>query len=169
MSFTIDKNHPKELVAKKSITCWKVVTVMMWYHTREFDSFWQKHHYNFAGKTVLKMDTEFPSKPSTVLPDVMRIDEGYTSYSTLRQAKVFLKNRRANIVIVQMTIPKGARYYYNEWEGEYISDAIRLPNKPKYLYRCKQEKMSYNHSDSPHDLIPWSDTTWSDTYKVKPK
>lgn len=111
MCFFVHDRHKKVKIAKKNIRCWKVGEV----HKTYFLSRYWDFRYSF-GKL-------YKRKYLTVRDSV--ISRGFHSYS--QKGDIFIGE------IIEAVIPRGARYYYDPTNHEYVSNKIKIlkPKKAK--------------------------------------
>jgi len=115
MCFTISEKFPKPLVAKRDITCYKLVFGKGEWRTRTgYEAACQRYAY-YPGRTTKKVDI----KPSLY----NEVDEGYHSYRSLREVNKQKPIWSADLVTLKMIIPKGTLYYKND--SEYVSERIK--------------------------------------------
>lgn len=108
MCFTISEKFPKPLVAKRDITCYKLVFGKgEWRTHKGYEAAVQSYAY-YPGRTTKKVDI----KPSLY----NEIDEGYHSYRSLKVLKEEQKRWDDSLIGIKMIIPKGTLYYKNDRE-----------------------------------------------------
>jgi len=120
MCFTITT---PEQIAKKDIPCWKVLDKL----TGVYSSYYYNSKYRI-GETYTTKKLGFSDfyQPATK-KSAKQINQGRHSYSTLELAKLQYSYCSAeNVRIVKCIIPKGASYYYNRDDRQYVSSAIKL-------------------------------------------
>lgn len=133
MCFNIKLFYPK-LVAKRDIVCYKVI-----------DRDNRSHYYDFLyepTKIYEMNDSLFGSW-------LGRIEKGYHSYVSLDDAVLSSENDYST-KIVRMTIPIGAKYYYNPDDGEYVSNKIVTG----YLEDI-DTMLEFNHTTPPSGFVNW--------------
>ena len=104
MCFIIDPRTKKIKVAKKNITCYKIVDLVFGSKT-ECSSWWTHHIYTMGienKKINLKINKHG------------QINRGYHSY-------IINKDEYCNAIFI---IPKGTRYYLSSLDNEYVSETI---------------------------------------------
>jgi hypothetical protein len=108
MCFVIDDDRPDEIIAIEDIVCYK----FMDYYDNVLRSPYRDYKYEFNQEYILN---------DYLRNEYERINEGYHSYTKLRVCK-----DEANIkhTIVRCIIPKGSRYYINNFDNQYVSDHI---------------------------------------------
>jgi hypothetical protein len=107
MCFQIVKGNKRVKIAKKAITCYKVgyKSIIPFIH---FKAFIQNWIYTIGAK-----------QPIVVLHPIQdEVYKGYHSFSIVD--KVLFKQ----YAIGRFIIPKEARYYYNPYNKEYVSNTI---------------------------------------------
>ena len=109
MCFTITT---PEKIAKKDIVCWKL--------------FYKKGEKTYLSKyqdTRYYLNKIYTTKRFGT--DGYTINEGRHSYSTRKEAHR-VGSWSNYVIAVKCVIPKGAKYYYNRGDKEYVSLAIKL-------------------------------------------
>lgn len=103
MCFIIHEKHKEPKIATKDIVCYKSGSKIA---KGNFESFWQDHVYRQGSpKRTVKL----------VVSHRNEIQRGYHS---------FVKKPVTKLSIAKFIIPKGAKYYYNPTENEYVSNKI---------------------------------------------
>lgn len=117
MCFDIPKGA-KELTAKEDIVCYKIIK-------KNNKSLFQRFKYSpnttYRLKKKLKFEKDVYAQRS--------IERGFHSYCEHDRIDNFYSNAK----IVQMIIPKGAKYYKNTGDNEYVSTSIRTGTLKKYV------------------------------------
>lgn len=117
MCFTISEKFPKPLVAKRDITCYKLVFGKgEWRTHKGYEAAVQSYAY-YPGRTTKKVDI----KPS--LYTANEIHEGYHSYRSLQAVNKQKHIWSDSFVTLKMVIPKGTTYYKND--REYVSERLK--------------------------------------------
>jgi len=140
MCFTIESKNCKKKIAEKDIVCYKVVDIKIFSDKEVIKGMWHEFIYK------LHKTYEEP-KPFKRGCNKIEIETGFHSYADIKNTIYYVKNSyvvneyydpkliktqqaKTNIflstVIVKCVIPKGAEYYYNERQQEYVSNKIRL-------------------------------------------
>ena len=132
MCFYIDSKYPNKQIAKRDITCYKVL----------WNDYKSAFHFKlYKLNKLYKVRIEKPY----FWHDTYLIDQGFHSYSSLKQA---IKERVYNVklvnycsysnrftlqkfVIVKCMIPKDSEYYYNSERREYVSNQIVIKERIK--------------------------------------
>ena len=122
MCFMIDKKHKNAILAKKDVVCYK-----------RFASK-KAHPEIYAGLTdniLISPIKEYRYEMGeTYVEDTMKpfgktIFAGLHSYKSevmaLRHA-----NSYGDEIVVACIIPKGAKYFYNSYDEEYVSDELKI-------------------------------------------
>jgi len=143
MCFYVDPRHPDEKTAKRDITCYKAGNVKeVWIMdserklkiTHQFLSPYYYYLYDFEKlyrlprsirKRKISPNVRVVKCVKTtyrvLCPDGFVIYNGFHSYSN----KAYIAPPYyMEGIIVKCTIPKGAKYYYNSYLKEYVSDSI---------------------------------------------
>lgn len=132
MCFYIDSKYPDKQIAKRDITCYKVL--------------WNSYRSAFRFK-LYELDELYKvriEKPY-FLSGIYTIDRGFHSYSNLKQAvqervhivkltncsSCYNKFALQEFAIVKCIIPKDSEYYYNSERREYVSNQIIIKEKIK--------------------------------------
>ncbi len=109
MCFYVSKKHPDKKIAKRDISCYKVVELS---ETPDlFISSYQGFPY-ILGKLYCIQGTLFKMAGL--------IHSGLHAYSNKRKLCFFFSDETT----VKCIIPKGSEYYYNPKDGEYVSNQI---------------------------------------------
>lgn len=109
MCFAISEKYPNALVAKRDITCYKLVfNKGEWYSHSGYEAACQRYAY-YPGKTTKRVQ---------IVPvlESQYIYRGYHSYRSLKVLKEEQKRWNEDLVPIKLVIPKGTLYYKNEWE-----------------------------------------------------
>lgn len=114
MCFYIHEKFPKPLIAKKDIVCWKVGEVKAGLFAPE----WHLNFFYREGKRKRKVRLEV---------ERAEISRGYHSYTTRAHAEILSMAQDVGKFI----IPKGATYYKNPDEKEYVSNTIIYTGKAR--------------------------------------
>lgn len=118
MCFFIHNVHKKVKIAEKPIRCWK-----------RFDKWKEKNKWTYCSPykgTEYQKNTLYYAKLDRVKRvEVItaRISKGIHSYSTRTEAR---KYKEWDEVIIECTIPVGAKYYYNPEDEQYVSDHLYI-------------------------------------------
>lgn len=117
MCFFIDEKHPNKKIAKKDITCYKILSKS-----------WNSYYRNFK----YELDTIYECPSSLFIEksgpsDIITL--GFHSYSNKKEAIGVCGDRFA--IIVKCIIPKGTEYYYNSKYKEYVSNKIKVIERIK--------------------------------------
>lgn len=146
MCFFTHYDHKKVKIAEKPIRCWK-----------RFDKWKEKNKWTYCSPyrgTEYQKNTLYYAKLSRVeyfgLSNIGRINKGIHSYSTRTEAR---ECKERDEVIIECTIPVGAKYYYNPTDREYVSDHLYIM-KIKYLDCRGKKKLFSLHR---HDFRTWED------------
>lgn len=116
MCFTISEKFPKPLVAKRDITCYKLVFGKGEWRTRTgYEAACQRYAY-YPGRRTKRVVI----KPLIVEKNIY---EGYHSYRSLKVVKLEKREWYENLVIIKLIIPKGTLYYKND--REYVSERLK--------------------------------------------
>lgn len=117
-------NQTEPLVAKKDITCYKVV-----YPAKAGDGVFHSEFRNFE----YSLGTRYAEKefPGTVA--VHAVHKGFHSYRTIEVARI---RESAPLVLLKCVIPKGSRYYESYTRDQYCSDTL-IPVAWKPLWKGK--------------------------------
>lgn len=116
MCFDISEKYPNALVAKRDITCYKIVFDKgEWYTHHGYEAACQRYAY-YPGKTTKRVDIESTRFHAT-------IDEGYHSYRSLKVLKEEQERWDDSLIGIKMIIPKGTLYYKND--REYVSERLK--------------------------------------------
>jgi len=117
MCFTISEKFPKPLVAKRDITCYKLVFDKgKWSTHTGYEAACQRYAY-YPSRTTKRVAV----KPS--LYTANEIHEGYHSYRSLKVVKEEQKKWITNLIPIKLIIPKGTTYYKND--REYVSERLK--------------------------------------------
>lgn len=115
MCFTIDIKHPKKKIARKDKICYKLVTKInsktfkpLFYNNKGFRYIINKLYQTFFTYCLSSIKSRFHS------------------YSTLERATYHKEHDITTGIIVECKIPKGAEYYYNSRDKEYVSNQIKV-------------------------------------------
>ena len=109
MCFSIHPDHPDKKIAKRDITCYKILQNI----SGELFSRLRGFEYKLNKLYKTKIDE----------PQLGEINRGFHSNSN----KHFLKRQRSCIISsknVKCIIPKGSEYYYDPIWREYVSNQI---------------------------------------------
>jgi hypothetical protein len=112
MCFYISKHYPKALTAEHEIECYKLL----------FHDYESLYHY-FPYKLNKLYKTTIREEDTDIFGSIIK--RGFHSYSHR-----FIANEKreksdlANLLLVTCIIPKGAKYYYNPLDEEYVSNQI---------------------------------------------
>lgn len=123
MCFIIHPKHQKVKIAKKDITCYKVVLpILKAYYYNKF-----KYTLNQLTPKVRLIKHKYInlilfSKDYRIR--TQEINKGYHSFTSLHTAKLRMYTFFPVSIILKCTISKGTRYYYNPTEKEYVSATI---------------------------------------------
>jgi len=132
MCFNIHIEYPKKLIAEKNITCYKRVVRL------KDEIVCNIHHLEVMRidtsklrKSILLSPYRYQQYKTRVLYRSRLVDnkcngcihEGLHSHSSLRQAEIKREDHYEKII--RCVIPKGAEYYYNPEEKEYVSNQLR--------------------------------------------
>jgi hypothetical protein len=121
MCFKINKNYPKALTAEHDIECYKVMKIP---YVSYFESLRYKLNtlYNETIQIVYQNDEDIDGDTKGY------IEDGFHSYAHRFNANEFIENfvqnKKIFVDIVVCIIPKGAKYYYNPIDEEYVSNQI---------------------------------------------
>ena len=107
MCFSIHPDHPDKKIAKRDITCYKILQNI----SGELFSTVQYFRYKLHKLYKTKIDK----------PKYWGINHGFHSYSN---KKCLLENCIISTKNVKCIIPKGSEYYYNPFYTEYVSNQI---------------------------------------------
>lgn len=116
MCFSIHQNHPKSKIATKDIKTFKVLSITDGRISSPFKDFTY-----VLGKTY-KLRLWFGG-----IFDKKNISRGYHAYSTPYRAHILardLTDDNKTCEVFETMIPKGARYFYNPADMEYVSNRI---------------------------------------------
>lgn len=109
MCFKISYSHREPKIAKKDITCYKVV-------------------YPSTDKTKIRSTTmdfyyvfKRKNKKVKLIPKFGEINNGYHSYSSKKMTYINMTKLR---LVVECVIPKDTLYYFNPDYHEYVSENI---------------------------------------------
>lgn len=122
MCFYISKHNSNPIIAKEDIECFKIGYKTFLSNAEDaFKSQYRLYIYQLNDK---QPELQLEPKHDTELGwDI--IHEGYHSYSNLTTAIV---NAFSDQVVVKCIIPKGATYYYNPRDEEYVSTSLIVIN-----------------------------------------
>ena len=112
MCFTIDPKHPKKKIAKRDITCYKVLE-------ENLISPYLDYQYTLNKLVKDKIVLELSSWRDS-------INEGLHSYSSKMNAKIWSSWGRITYLAI---IPKGSEYYYDSIDKEYVSNQIIIKER----------------------------------------
>jgi hypothetical protein len=115
MCFSVKIKENEVLIAKRTITCWKVVNPK---GRGNYISYWQSFEYENGFHYY---NENFPKTKKVRVRNLS--GEGIHSYSTLDRAKKNVYSYRS-LVIIRCEIPKGASYVKNSEDEEYISSDL---------------------------------------------
>jgi len=116
MCFTISEKFPQPLVAKRDITCYKLVFDKGGWRTRTgYEAACQRYAY-YPGRRTKRVVI----KPLIVEKNIY---EGYHSYRSLKVVKKEQKRWCDDLVPIKLIIPKGTTYYKND--REYVSERLK--------------------------------------------
>lgn len=115
MCFIIDPKHPEKKIAKRDITCYKVLNSLA-------TSIYQLKPYELG--VLYKQKMEDPIKKG--LGDA-KINIGFHSYSNIKRANLIVL--LIGNYVYKTIIPKGSEYYYNSMRNEYVSNQIIIKEK----------------------------------------
>ena len=109
MCFAISEKYPNALVAKRDITCYKLVfNKGEWYSHSGYEAACQRYAY-YPGRITKRVNIESTRFHAT-------IHEGYHSYRSLKVLKEEQKRWDDSLIGIKMIIPKGTLYYKNDRE-----------------------------------------------------
>jgi hypothetical protein len=121
MCFHISKKFPKAMNAEEDIPCWKEVASRSGLRSpRTFKSYFQDFEYAAGGTYDI-------GGAIGLTPYGDEIEEGFHSFSSLAKVRSQMDSSPYS-VIIECFIPKGAEYYYNPRQEEYVSTSIRIGN-----------------------------------------
>ena len=116
MCFKVSEKFPKPLVAKRDITCYKLVFGKgEWSAHTGYESACQRYAY-YPGRTTKRVVI----KPCIVEKNIY---EGYHSYRSLKVVKKEKARWYDGLVTIKLIIPKGTTYYKND--REYVSERLK--------------------------------------------
>lgn len=117
MCFHLHRDHLKPYIAKAIIKTYKVL-----YRKNEngYKAYHRKFYYT-PGKLYTRDKKLRPVKG--VWGDKI-INGGFHSYSS--RSRAIHHRQGSRVIIKQFIIPKGATYYYNPSDKEYVSDKLRM-------------------------------------------
>ena len=121
MCFYIHEDHQKVKIARKDITCYKVLRNI---NSRYYAPY-QCVEYRYNKLKKSKIITR--PRPGTFGSGT--IDLGLHSLTDLKSVKRFI-NRTLLVYsgdpVFEAVIPKGSEYYYNPYKGEYVSNQLMI-------------------------------------------
>ena len=141
MCFVIDRLFPYERVATEDMMCWKLLHQRMGQASYLFKSPYRNYTYCFKYSNTVKQPDGFKFEfgettiATTGLTEIIKkeivktIDKGFHSYSIrpyLEFDSMFYSEMWKGVgkCVIQMVIPKGAKYYYNSERNEFVSDEL---------------------------------------------
>jgi len=120
MCFIVHPKHPIAKIAKKDITCYKVLN----------DNMCPRHYSVYPPYVFGKINPSIRLETHSYLPGVIEL--GYHSFSIQRPARRICKAFwRDNPLLVRCIIPKGELYYFNPDDREYVSTNIIIKEEVK--------------------------------------
>ena len=118
MCFHISNKNPNEQTAKEDIVVYKVLE-------RKSNKAIYRNFYYQPNRTY-RLRKKLELCHSSFISTISNIHEGFHSCSTLDKAKEIKSYDWNYRKIVKFIIPKGAKYYYNQIDQEYVSTSIRM-------------------------------------------
>lgn len=109
MCFILDKKHPDKKIAKRNITCYKVLGISM-------KSPYQGYQYKLNEPVKSDIGDLVNYNPDKC------IHEGLHSHCLLDEITTLYD-------IYKAIIPKGSEYYYNSYYKEYVSNQLIIKEK----------------------------------------
>ena len=106
MCFYVDPNHCKELIATEDIFCYKIINTVLKRGKPVLVSNYQRFEYKLGKKYSIR---------KLKLVNENAIFEGFHSY---------IKDKKFMWCLYECIIPKGAKYYKNINNNEYVSNKI---------------------------------------------
>ncbi len=116
MCFRIERKNEKPLIAKKAITCYKIVKM---HEGFDAELYIKSLHINFNYNIGLSYVTKFNMFKSRWRPT--EIYEGFHSFISKEKY-----NEHEGRVLIECKIPKGETYYISEINGEYCSTGLKV-------------------------------------------
>jgi len=125
MCFVVERKNSSKKIAKRNIGCYKIVKGD---YTNSVSSLYYnfKYSFNFTYNTSFGFDLDSYLGCDTKKQEIKYkyINEGFHSY-TMKACADYLKPAHTSWKkFVKCIIPKGATYFYNSINGEYVSDKI---------------------------------------------
>jgi hypothetical protein len=129
MCYTTNKAREVAQVAKKDIKVYKVFNEKnVRFDTKSFKLTIRSVHMGFTYEFG-----ECYHEDGLVAYTCGSINVGLHSYSTLNKAK----NSWGGNLVVECTIPEGAKYFFNPNSKEYVSDYIVIGTPEKFIHASK--------------------------------
>lgn len=119
MCFNVSVKNQKPLVAKRDITCYKLVfNKGEWGNHNGYEAACQEYAY-YLGRTTKRVVIK-PTERTEQLPIILK---GYHSYRSLKVLKEEQLKWHSDLIPMKMIIPKGTIYYKND--REYVSERLK--------------------------------------------
>ncbi len=128
MCFHIHNNHKEVKIAKKDITCYKLLVKRNPSDIGIFISPYRNYEYNFNKKTLYKVNNFIKTYKTYDTISITDITKGLHSFSSIKGLKDKHWLSTYNIAF-KCIIPKGTKYYYNPDDKEYVSLALEFKER----------------------------------------
>ena len=129
MCFYIHKDHSESKVATEDIVCYKAFVVEDYPVVKD-----KTKLYSIVQLYPYDQNRRY-AMPDPIKPDIHKIEiedntisKGFHSYATRRE---HYWNRA---IYIECYIPKGANYYYNPMDEEYVSDELFVTGYDKKVF-----------------------------------